>query len=47
MLVEPARSSVPKGPCILHFDNGHGWLKYTFVRRTDDPQIVVEEIFWQ
>ncbi|CAM5547833.1 MULTISPECIES: hypothetical protein [Streptomyces] len=47
MLVEPARSSVPKGPRILHFDNGHGWLKYTFVGRTDDPQIVVEEIFWQ
>ncbi|GAA3059173.1 hypothetical protein GCM10020000_47620 [Streptomyces olivoverticillatus] len=47
MLVEPARSSDPKGPRILHFDNGHGWLKYTFVRRTEDPQIVVEEIFWQ
>ena len=27
-------------------DNGNGWLKYTFVRRTVDPQIVVEEIFW-
>ena len=24
----------------------NGWLKYTFVRRTVDPQIVVEEIFW-
>lgn len=47
MLVEPARSSHPKGPRILHFDNGHGWLTYTFVRRTEDPQIVVEEIFWQ
>ncbi|MFE0043204.1 hypothetical protein [Streptomyces albireticuli] len=47
MRVEPARSSDPKGPRILYFDNGHGWLRYTFVRRTDDPQIVVEEIFWQ
>ncbi|MEV8479685.1 hypothetical protein [Streptomyces sp. NPDC051173] len=40
MFVEPARSSDPKGPRILHFDCGHGWLKYTFVRRTEDPQIV-------
>ncbi|MEU5049540.1 hypothetical protein [Streptomyces sp. NPDC021096] len=47
MFVEPARSSDPKGPRILHFDNGHGWLRYTFVRRIEDPQIVVEEIFWQ
>ncbi|MFF4408070.1 hypothetical protein ACFY2W_03160 [Streptomyces sp. NPDC001262] len=47
MRVEPARSSDPKGPRILYFDNGHGWLKYAFVRRTEDPQIVVEEIFWQ
>lgn len=47
MSVEPARSSDPKGARILHFDNGHGWLRYTFVRRTEDPQIVVEEVFWQ
>ncbi|MGI5338436.1 hypothetical protein ACQEVS_14040 [Streptomyces sp. CA-181903] len=47
MFVEPARSSDPKGPRVLYFDSGHGWLKYTFVRRTDDPQLVVEEVFWQ
>ncbi|GHF64437.1 hypothetical protein GCM10010218_52490 [Streptomyces mashuensis] len=47
MRVEPVRSSQPKGPRVLYFDHGHGWLKYTFVRRTEDPQIIVEEIFWQ
>ncbi|EYT78281.1 hypothetical protein CF54_38185 [Streptomyces sp. Tu 6176] len=47
MSVEPARSSVPRGPRVLFFDNGHGWLRYVFVQRAEDPQIVVEEIFWQ
>ena len=44
--VMPIRSSEPKGPRALFFDNDNGWLKYTFVHRTEDPQIVVEELFW-
>ncbi|MFI1419514.1 hypothetical protein ACH4VX_16215 [Streptomyces sp. NPDC020731] len=47
MYVEPVRSTDPKGPHVLHFDNHRGWLIYTFIPRTEDPQIVVEEIFWQ
>lgn len=47
MSVEPARSSDPKGPRVLNFDNGHGWLRYVFMQRIEDPQIVVEEVFWQ
>ncbi len=47
MGVEPARSTEPKGRHICYFDHGNGWLKYTFVRRAEDPQIVVEEVFWQ
>lgn len=47
MSVGSARSSVPKGPRFLYFDNGHGWMRYTFVQRVEDLQIVVEEIFWQ
>ncbi|WP_050501958.1 hypothetical protein [Streptomyces monomycini] len=47
MLVEPARSSNPKGSRVLYFDNGHGWLTCTFVRLAEDPQIVVEQVFWQ
>ena len=47
MRVEPVRSSDPKGPRILYFDNHRGWLAYTFVPRPEDPQIVVEELFWQ
>ncbi|KUL24444.1 hypothetical protein [Streptomyces regalis] len=47
MQVRPILSSEPKGARALFFDNGNGWLKYSFVRRTEDPQIVVEEIFWQ
>ncbi|QES42784.1 hypothetical protein DEJ49_18925 [Streptomyces venezuelae] len=47
MRVEPSLSTNPKGPHLLHFDNYHGWLRYTFMRRVHDPQIVVEEIFWQ
>ncbi|MFE1309251.1 hypothetical protein [Streptomyces sp. NPDC058755] len=44
--VRPNRSTEPKGRHICLFDNGQGWLKYTFVPRTEDPQIVVEQIFW-
>ncbi|MDF3142893.1 MULTISPECIES: hypothetical protein [unclassified Streptomyces] len=47
MKVRPDRSTDPKGRHILFFDEGIGWLKYVFVPRTEDPQIVVEEIFWQ
>ncbi|MDT0613891.1 hypothetical protein [Streptomyces lancefieldiae] len=47
MRVGPVRSSDPKGARIYFFDHGHGWLIYTFVRRVEDPQLVVEEIFWQ
>ncbi|MFD4763517.1 hypothetical protein ACFWOJ_33130 [Streptomyces sp. NPDC058439] len=45
--VQPVRSSDPKGARILFYDNGHGWMIYTFVRRAEDPQVIVEEIFWQ
>jgi hypothetical protein len=47
MYVEPVRSSDPKGPHILYFDNHRGWLVCSFVRRHEDPQIIVEEVFWQ
>ncbi|MFC8307907.1 hypothetical protein ACFUMJ_19515 [Streptomyces olivaceus] len=47
MYVEPVRSTDPKGPHILFFDNHRGWLVYTFVPRIQDPQITVEEVFWQ
>lgn len=47
MKVRPVDSSKPKGARVFLFDNGHGWMTYTFIRRTEDPQIVVEEIFWQ
>lgn len=46
MWVEPARSSLPKGPRIRYFDHGNGWLTYTFVPRAVDPQIIVEQLFW-
>ena len=45
--VQPMRSSDPKGPRILYFDDGDGWLSYTFVPRSEDPQILVFEVFWQ
>ncbi len=45
--LEPARSSRPKAHHVLYFHHGRGWLRFTFVRRVEDPQIVVEEIFWQ
>jgi hypothetical protein len=46
MYVEPVRSSDPKGPRILYFDYHQGWLVYTFVPRSVDPQILVVEVFW-
>lgn len=46
MWVEPARSSRPKGPRVIYFDHGNGWLTYTFVPRLEDPQITVVQIFW-
>ena len=45
--VRPVESSKPKGARILLFDGGHGWMTYTFIRRAEDPQIVVEEVFWR
>ncbi|GAA3374608.1 hypothetical protein GCM10020367_39140 [Streptomyces sannanensis] len=45
--LEPARSTRPRGPHILNFDHGRGWLRFVSVRRVEDPQIVVEELFWQ
>ncbi|MCC3778142.1 hypothetical protein [Streptomyces sp. UNOB3_S3] len=45
--VEPARSTRFRGPHILAFDGGRGWARFVFVRRTADPQIVIEELFWQ
>ncbi|GHD99946.1 hypothetical protein [Streptomyces alanosinicus] len=47
MWIEPAQSSRPKGPRVLYFDRGNGWLTYSFVPRAEDPQITVEQIFWQ
>lgn len=47
MCVEPVRSSDPKGPRILYFDNHCGWLVYSFVPRVQDPRLVVYEVFWQ
>ncbi|WP_406437428.1 hypothetical protein OHB00_23955 [Streptomyces sp. NBC_00631] len=46
MKVRPIRSTQPKGAYALYFDHGNGWLKYTFTRRTQDPQILIEEVFW-
>lgn len=46
MTVEPALSSQPKGARMFFFDQGNGWLIYTFVPRVEDPQIVVEQVFW-
>ncbi|MYS76483.1 hypothetical protein GTY88_39570, partial [Streptomyces sp. SID5926] len=43
MYVEPVRSTDPKGPHILFFDNHRGRLVYPFVPRVQDPQITVEE----
>ncbi|MEU3404519.1 hypothetical protein ABZ766_11300 [Streptomyces sp. NPDC006670] len=45
--IAPLLSTVPNGLHVCHFDHGRGWLHYTFVRRTADPQIIIEEVFWQ
>lgn len=49
--VEPARSTVPvpvpRGPHIAYFDSNRGWIRFTFLARVAEPQIVVEELFWQ
>ncbi|GAA3380201.1 hypothetical protein [Streptomyces racemochromogenes] len=45
--VEPARSTVPRGPHIAYFDSDRGWIRFAFLPRVAEPQIVVEEIFWQ
>ncbi|WP_317985737.1 hypothetical protein [Streptomyces sp. 5-10] len=47
MSVEPAQSTRPGGQHVLYFDHGRGWLRYQFTRRTTDPQLVIEECFWQ
>lgn len=47
MQIMPVRSSEAKGARALFFDDGNGWLKYTFVPRAEDPQIIVEQVFWQ
>lgn len=47
MKVRPVESSAPKGARIFLFDSGHGWMIYSFIRRTEDPQIIAEELFWQ
>lgn len=45
--VEAARSTQPRGPHVLNFDRNRGWLRYTFIRRAAEPQIVIENVFWQ
>jgi hypothetical protein len=47
MKVRPVQSTEPKGARIFLFDGGHGWMIYTFIRRVEDPQIILEELFWQ
>lgn len=47
MKVEPVQSSEPKGAHVILFDSGHGWMIYTFIPRFADPQLIVEEVFWQ
>ncbi|MEU6755032.1 hypothetical protein [Streptomyces sp. NPDC046685] len=47
MRVRPVESSRPKGSRIFLFDGGNGWMIYSFIRRVEDPQIIVEEVFWQ
>lgn len=47
MSVEPVQSTRPSGAHVLYFDHGRGWLRYFFVRRLTDPQIIIDECFWQ
>ncbi|MFD6416222.1 hypothetical protein [Streptomyces sp. NPDC060194] len=46
MSVEPVQYTRP-GEHVLYFDYGRGWLRYHFTPRTTDPQIVIDECFWQ
>ncbi|WP_371678053.1 hypothetical protein [Streptomyces sp. NBC_01276] len=46
-LPDDPRSTVPRGPHIAYFDSNRGWIRFTFLPRVAEPQIVVEEIFWQ
>ncbi|MFI6567573.1 hypothetical protein [Streptomyces sp. NPDC050534] len=45
--IVPVRSTAPKGAHLCHFDSGRGWMRYVFIPRSADPQIIVEELFWQ
>ncbi|HEY9439783.1 MAG TPA: hypothetical protein VIS29_14280 [Streptomyces sp.] len=45
--VEPVQSTRPGGEHVIYFGHGRGWLRYHFSRRTTDPQIVIDECFWQ
>ena len=47
MWVEPALSTQPKGARVFYFDHGSGWLTYSFIPRAEDPQLIVEQLFWQ
>ncbi|MGW3570814.1 hypothetical protein ACWDSL_44275 [Streptomyces sp. NPDC000941] len=47
MSVEPVQSTRPSGEHVLYFDHGRGWLRYHFAPRTTDPQIVIDECYWQ
>lgn len=47
MSVEPVQSTRPGGEHVIYFDRGRGWLRYHFAPRTTDPQIVIDECFWQ
>ncbi|MEV0912671.1 hypothetical protein [Streptomyces hokutonensis] len=47
MSVEPVQSTRPSGEHVLYFGHGRGWLRYHFVPRITDPQIVIDECFWQ
>jgi hypothetical protein len=47
MNVEPVQSTRPGGEHVLYFDHGRGWLRYHFTPRMADPQIVIDECYWQ
>ncbi|WP_123076575.1 hypothetical protein [Streptomyces sp. ADI95-16] len=47
MSVEPVQSTRPGGMHVLYFGRGRGWLRYHFTPRSPDPQIVIDEVFWQ
>lgn len=47
MTVEPVQSTRPSGVHVIYFDHGRGWLRYHFTPRSADPQIVIDQCFWQ